>query len=38
MIFYYLTYRNKRDEYLEQWWNVVNWDAVNQRLEKALSA
>jgi superoxide dismutase, Fe-Mn family len=35
---YYLSYRNKRDEYLEQWWNVVNWDVVNQRLEKALSA
>jgi superoxide dismutase, Fe-Mn family len=34
---YYLTYRNKRDEYLEQWWNVVNWDVVNQRLEKAKS-
>jgi superoxide dismutase, Fe-Mn family len=34
---YYLTYRNKRDEYLEQWWNVVNWDVVNQRLETAMS-
>jgi Fe-Mn family superoxide dismutase len=34
---YYLTYRNRRPEYLEAWWNVVNWDAVAARYESASS-
>ncbi|MEP6710103.1 MAG: superoxide dismutase [Candidatus Saccharibacteria bacterium] len=31
---YYLDYKNKRDDYIKAWWNVVNWDFVAQRLEK----
>jgi Fe-Mn family superoxide dismutase len=35
---YYLTYRNRRPEYLEAWWNVVDWDAVAARYESARSS
>jgi superoxide dismutase, Fe-Mn family len=27
---YYLKYRNKRDEYINNFWNHVNWEFVNE--------
>jgi superoxide dismutase, Fe-Mn family len=32
---YYLKHQNKRADYLNIWWNVVNWDEVNKRLAAA---
>ena len=33
---YYLKYQNKRGEYVNNWWNVVNWNEVNRRFEAAM--
>ncbi len=32
---YYLTYQNKRADYLKSWWSVVNWTKVSENYEAA---
>jgi len=33
---YYLDYKNDRGKFVDAFWNIVNWDAVNKRFEKLL--
>jgi Fe-Mn family superoxide dismutase len=33
---YYIDYKNDRAKFVEAFWNIVNWDSVNKRLEELL--
>jgi Fe-Mn family superoxide dismutase len=33
---YYLDYKNERAKFVDAFWNIVNWDEVNRRLERIL--
>ncbi len=31
---YYLQYQNKRAAFIEAWWNLINWDNINERFNE----
>jgi Fe-Mn family superoxide dismutase len=33
---YYIDYKNERAKFVEAFWNIVNWDVVNKRLQETL--
>jgi Superoxide dismutase len=35
---YYLKYQNKRADYIDAFWNVINWEEVSKRYENALKS
>ncbi|MCK9151646.1 superoxide dismutase [Methanobacterium alcaliphilum] len=35
---YYLDYKNVRPDYVQAFWNLINWDEVNNRVQKWLNS
>ena len=35
---YYLKYQNKRPDYIDAWWNTVDWDKVAERFDASSAA
>jgi Fe-Mn family superoxide dismutase len=33
---YYIDYKNDRAKFVEAFWNIVNWDEVNRRIQELL--
>ena len=31
---YYVDYKNEKAKYIEAFWNIINWDKINERFEK----